>query len=109
ALKDKGIVDNGCSRHMTGKKAHLVDYQEFKGGSVSFEGGNGRITGKGKIKAGIQLTMLHSKELASPKQMTFGETETGKENSDPFMADSLPITILLPMLAIKLLLFMGYA
>nr|GEZ70356.1 ribonuclease H-like domain-containing protein [Tanacetum cinerariifolium] len=53
ALKDKGIVDSGCSRHMTGNKAHLVDYQEFKGGSVAFGGSNGRITGKGKIKAGI--------------------------------------------------------
>nr|GEV23999.1 hypothetical protein [Tanacetum cinerariifolium] len=52
ALKDKGIVDSGCSRHMTGNKAHLADYQEFKGGSVAFGGRNGRITSKGKIKAG---------------------------------------------------------
>nr|GEX50628.1 ribonuclease H-like domain-containing protein [Tanacetum cinerariifolium] len=52
ALKDKGIVDSGCSMHMTGNKAHLADYQEFKGGSVAFGGSNGRITGKGKIKAG---------------------------------------------------------
>nr|GEV77637.1 xylulose kinase-1 [Tanacetum cinerariifolium] len=52
ALKDKGIVDSGCSRHMTGTKAHLADYQEFKGGSVAFGCSNRRITGKGKIKAG---------------------------------------------------------
>nr|GEV49627.1 hypothetical protein [Tanacetum cinerariifolium] len=51
ALKDKGIVDSGCSRYMTGNKAHLADYQEFKGGSIAFRGSNGRITGKGKIKA----------------------------------------------------------
>nr|GEV51078.1 copia protein [Tanacetum cinerariifolium] len=51
ALKDKGIVDSGCSRHMTGNKTHLAYYQEFKGGSVAFEGSNGIITGKGKIKA----------------------------------------------------------
>nr|GEV25392.1 copia protein [Tanacetum cinerariifolium] len=51
ALKDKGIVDSGCSRHMTGNKAHLVNYKEFKGGSVTFGGSNGKITGKGKIKA----------------------------------------------------------
>nr|GEU73069.1 hypothetical protein [Tanacetum cinerariifolium] len=30
--------------------AHLIDYQEFKDGSVAFGGSNGRITGKGKIK-----------------------------------------------------------
>nr|GEY37209.1 ribonuclease H-like domain-containing protein [Tanacetum cinerariifolium] len=50
ALKDKGIVDSGCSRNMTGNKAHLADYQEFKSGSVSFGESNGRITGKGKIR-----------------------------------------------------------
>nr|GEX52535.1 putative ribonuclease H-like domain-containing protein [Tanacetum cinerariifolium] len=37
-------------RHMIGNKAHLVDYQDFKGGSITFGGSNGRITGKGKIK-----------------------------------------------------------
>nr|GEZ18918.1 ribonuclease H-like domain-containing protein [Tanacetum cinerariifolium] len=52
ALKDKGIVDSGCSRHMIGNKAHIADYQEFKGGSVAFGGYNGRITSKAKIKAG---------------------------------------------------------
>nr|GEV35283.1 copia protein [Tanacetum cinerariifolium] len=52
ALKDKGIVDSGCFKHMTGNKAHLADYQEFKGGSIAFGGSNGRITGKGTIKSG---------------------------------------------------------
>nr|GEV43623.1 hypothetical protein [Tanacetum cinerariifolium] len=52
ALKDKGIVYSRCFRHMTGNKAHLADYQEFKGGSVAFRGSNGRITRKGKIKTG---------------------------------------------------------
>nr|GEW20148.1 ribonuclease H-like domain-containing protein [Tanacetum cinerariifolium] len=42
-----------CSRHMIGNKAHLVDYQEFKGGSVAFGGSNGKITSKGKIKASM--------------------------------------------------------
>nr|GEX60580.1 ribonuclease H-like domain-containing protein [Tanacetum cinerariifolium] len=51
ALKDKGIGDSRCFRNMTGNKAHIADYQEFKGGSVAFEGSNGRITGKGIIKA----------------------------------------------------------
>nr|GEV66065.1 putative ribonuclease H-like domain-containing protein [Tanacetum cinerariifolium] len=32
-------------------KAYLADYQEFKGAPVAFGGSNGRITGKGKIKA----------------------------------------------------------
>nr|GEU56532.1 hypothetical protein [Tanacetum cinerariifolium] len=33
-------------------KAHLADYQEFKGGFVAFGGSNRRITGKGTKKAG---------------------------------------------------------
>nr|GFA48626.1 putative ribonuclease H-like domain-containing protein [Tanacetum cinerariifolium] len=56
ALKNKGIVDSGCSRHMTWNKAHLVDYQEFKGGSVAFRGSNGRISCKGKIKNKVLFT-----------------------------------------------------
>ncbi|GKD26380.1 hypothetical protein Tco_1232594 [Tanacetum coccineum] len=47
ALKDKGIADSGCSRHMTGTKEYLSDYQEIKGGFVAFGEGKGRITGKG--------------------------------------------------------------
>nr|GFB28713.1 hypothetical protein [Tanacetum cinerariifolium] len=29
ALKNKGIIDSGCSRHMTRNKAYLVDYQDY--------------------------------------------------------------------------------
>ncbi|GJZ23021.1 putative ribonuclease H-like domain-containing protein [Tanacetum coccineum] len=52
ALKHKGIVDSGCSRHMTGNKAYLAEYQDFHGGPVAFGGSKGYITGKGKIKTG---------------------------------------------------------
>ncbi|GJT84401.1 putative ribonuclease H-like domain-containing protein [Tanacetum coccineum] len=41
---------------------------------------------------GSQLTMLHSKELASPKQTAFG-----KDFANPLMVDSLPKTIWLSM------------
>ncbi|GJZ46120.1 ribonuclease H-like domain-containing protein [Tanacetum coccineum] len=46
ALKYKGIFNSGCSRHMTGNKALLTDYQDIDGGFVAF-GGNtkgGKIT-----------------------------------------------------------------
>ncbi|GJT46840.1 putative ribonuclease H-like domain-containing protein [Tanacetum coccineum] len=52
ALKHKGIVDSGCSKHMTGNKAYLAEYQDFNGGPVAFGGSKGYITGKGKIKTG---------------------------------------------------------
>nr|GEW51278.1 hypothetical protein [Tanacetum cinerariifolium] len=54
ALKDKGVIDSGCSRHMTGNMSYLSDFEELNGGYVTF-GGNpngGKITGKGKIKTG---------------------------------------------------------
>ncbi|GJZ09067.1 putative ribonuclease H-like domain-containing protein [Tanacetum coccineum] len=35
-LKNKGIVDSGCSRHMTRNKAYLVKYQDYNGGPVAF-------------------------------------------------------------------------
>nr|GEU58502.1 retrovirus-related Pol polyprotein from transposon TNT 1-94 [Tanacetum cinerariifolium] len=42
ALKNKVIVDSGCSRHMTGNKAYLVDYQEINdGGFVAFGSSRG--------------------------------------------------------------------
>nr|GFA22994.1 hypothetical protein [Tanacetum cinerariifolium] len=49
ALKDKGVIDNGCSRHMTGNMSYFSDSEELNGGYVAF-GGNpkgGKITGKG--------------------------------------------------------------
>ncbi|GKC97610.1 putative ribonuclease H-like domain-containing protein [Tanacetum coccineum] len=53
-LQDKGVIDSGCSRHMTGNMFYLTDYEEIDGGYVTF-GGNpkgGKITGKCTIKTG---------------------------------------------------------
>ncbi|GJZ16159.1 hypothetical protein Tco_0551836 [Tanacetum coccineum] len=36
ALKNKEIVDSECSKHMTGNKAYLVEYQDYNGGPVAF-------------------------------------------------------------------------
>ncbi|GJU32360.1 hypothetical protein Tco_1175949 [Tanacetum coccineum] len=40
ALKNKGIVDSGCSRHMTGNKAYLVEYQDYNGARLRWRKGN---------------------------------------------------------------------
>nr|GEW04203.1 ribonuclease H-like domain, reverse transcriptase, RNA-dependent DNA polymerase [Tanacetum cinerariifolium] len=39
ALKDKGVINSGCSRHMTGYMSYLSDFVELNGGYVAF-GGN---------------------------------------------------------------------
>ncbi|GJT76891.1 hypothetical protein Tco_1043616 [Tanacetum coccineum] len=30
-LKDKGVIDSGCSRHMTRNRSYLTDYEEIDG------------------------------------------------------------------------------
>ncbi|GJS59415.1 retrovirus-related pol polyprotein from transposon TNT 1-94 [Tanacetum coccineum] len=66
-LNEKGFVDSGCSRHMSGNIAHLSDFKEFDGGYVTFGGGanGGRITGKEKNKDSIEAarTMLADSKL----------------------------------------------
>ncbi|GKF38653.1 putative ribonuclease H-like domain-containing protein, partial [Tanacetum coccineum] len=49
---DTGFIDSGCSRHMIGNIAYLLDFKEFDGGYVTFGGGahGGRISSKGTLK-----------------------------------------------------------
>ncbi|GKC02692.1 uncharacterized mitochondrial protein-like protein, partial [Tanacetum coccineum] len=51
-LNDKGFVDSGCSRHMTGNITHLSDFKDFNGGYVYFgwQEHGGRNYWKGIIK-----------------------------------------------------------
>ncbi|GJY52452.1 putative ribonuclease H-like domain-containing protein [Tanacetum coccineum] len=53
-LQEKGVIDSGCSRHMTRNKSYLSDYEEIDDGFVVF-GGNpkrGKITRKGRTRTG---------------------------------------------------------
>nr|GEY77112.1 ribonuclease H-like domain-containing protein [Tanacetum cinerariifolium] len=54
ALKDKRVIDSGCSRHTKGNMSYLSDFEEINGRYVAF-GGNlngGKIPDKGKIRTG---------------------------------------------------------
>ncbi|GJU96033.1 ribonuclease H-like domain-containing protein [Tanacetum coccineum] len=42
--REKGVFDSGCSRHMTGNKCYLTEYEDYDGGLVSFGDGKGRIS-----------------------------------------------------------------
>nr|GEW46088.1 hypothetical protein [Tanacetum cinerariifolium] len=48
ALKDKGIIDSGCLRHITGNMSYVSDFKELNGGYVAFGGNSkgGKISGK---------------------------------------------------------------
>nr|GFB79931.1 ribonuclease H-like domain-containing protein [Tanacetum cinerariifolium] len=52
STRKKRVIDSGCSRHMTGNKCYLTDYEDYDGGFVSFKDGKGRISRKCKIKTG---------------------------------------------------------
>ncbi|GKC00037.1 putative ribonuclease H-like domain-containing protein, partial [Tanacetum coccineum] len=48
-LEEKGVIDSGCSRHMTRNMSYLIDFEEIDRGYVAF-GGNpkgGKITSRG--------------------------------------------------------------
>nr|GEV17960.1 putative ribonuclease H-like domain-containing protein [Tanacetum cinerariifolium] len=45
--KEKRAIDSGYSRHMTGNKCYLTDFEGYDGGFISFGDGKGRISGKG--------------------------------------------------------------
>ncbi|GKB38879.1 hypothetical protein Tco_0883821 [Tanacetum coccineum] len=51
-LKHKGVIESGCSRHMTENRSYLTYYEEIDRGFVAFGGNSkrGKITGKGKIR-----------------------------------------------------------
>nr|GFA01055.1 hypothetical protein [Tanacetum cinerariifolium] len=57
-LKDKGVIDSGCSRHMTGNRSYFTDYEEIDDRFIAFRGNSegGKITGKGKIRIDFKLT-----------------------------------------------------
>ncbi|GJY13857.1 hypothetical protein Tco_0383166 [Tanacetum coccineum] len=46
-LKDKGVIDSRCSRHMTGNISYLTDYEEIDGGFVAF--GDFKLTDKSHV------------------------------------------------------------
>ncbi|GJX24550.1 putative ribonuclease H-like domain-containing protein [Tanacetum coccineum] len=68
-LKDKGVIDSGCSRHMTGNRSYLTDYEEINGGFVTFGGSTkgGKITKKAKISTG----KLDFKDVYFVKELKF--------------------------------------
>nr|GEV97274.1 hypothetical protein [Tanacetum cinerariifolium] len=47
-FQDKGVIDSGCSRHMTENMFYLSEYEEIDGGYVAFGGDpkGGKITSK---------------------------------------------------------------
>ncbi|GKA44045.1 putative ribonuclease H-like domain-containing protein [Tanacetum coccineum] len=67
ALKNKGIVDSGCSRHMTGNKAYLAEYQDYNGSPVAF-GGSKMCDKKNKVLFTDTECLVLSPEFKLPNE-----------------------------------------
>nr|GFA68163.1 retrovirus-related Pol polyprotein from transposon TNT 1-94 [Tanacetum cinerariifolium] len=97
ALKDKGVIDSGCSRHMTRNISFLSDFEEINGGYVAF-GRNpkgGKILGKGKNKIEGKATLSLLVLVTKPHNKTPYELLLGRIPSIGFMRPfGCPVTIL---------------
>nr|GEU40156.1 hypothetical protein [Tanacetum cinerariifolium] len=66
-LKDKGVINSGCSRHLTGNMSNLSDFEAINGGYVTF-GRNpkgGKISGKGKFDGKVDEGFLVGYSVSS--------------------------------------------
>nr|GEX57571.1 hypothetical protein [Tanacetum cinerariifolium] len=84
-LQDKGVIDNGCSRNMTGNMSNLTDYEEINGGYVAF-GGNlkeGKITSRGSQSNGtaVQKNVMMQSSYNNGFQPSSDDRK--KVNEDP--------------------------
>ncbi|GJU32539.1 putative ribonuclease H-like domain-containing protein [Tanacetum coccineum] len=87
---DEGIVDSGCSRSMTGNKERLDDFQSFKGGKVTFGGGEGRITEKGQ--SGLLISQICDKK----NRVLFTDTDCLVLSNDFKLPDESMVLLRVP-------------
>nr|GFB73792.1 ribonuclease H-like domain-containing protein [Tanacetum cinerariifolium] len=111
ALKDKGVIDSGCSRYMIGNMSYLSDFEELNGGYVAF-GGNpkgGKITAKGKIKTGkldfddvyfvkeLKFNLFSVSQMCDKKNnVLFTDTECLVLSSDLKLPDASQVLLRVP-------------
>nr|GEX92297.1 putative ribonuclease H-like domain-containing protein [Tanacetum cinerariifolium] len=86
--KDIGIVDSNCSKSMTGNKEKLADFVQVKGGTVTFGGTDGKITGKGTIRTSkIDFENVYYVEELQNFNM-FSVTQICNKNNKVLFADA---------------------
>nr|GEZ38942.1 ribonuclease H-like domain-containing protein [Tanacetum cinerariifolium] len=111
ALKDKGVIESGCSRHMTGNISYLFDFEEINGGYVTF-GGNpkgGKITRKGKIRTSkldfndvyfvkeLRFNLFSVSQMCDKKNnVLFTDTECIVLSSDFKLSDDHHVLLMVP-------------
>nr|GEX51480.1 ribonuclease H-like domain, reverse transcriptase, RNA-dependent DNA polymerase [Tanacetum cinerariifolium] len=77
-LNGKGIVDSGCSRHMTRNKAYLVEYQDFNGALLLLE--------VVKVKSMPVIVENKANKTAGPKEAN-NSTEPVDQEDQAFLEE----------------------
>ncbi|GKC52341.1 ribonuclease H-like domain-containing protein [Tanacetum coccineum] len=77
-LKDKGVIKSGCSRHMTGNRSYLTDYEEIDGGFVAFGGNSkgGKIIGKACDYADSEILSIEDPRVNQENDVSVNSTNT---------------------------------
>nr|GEW01874.1 hypothetical protein [Tanacetum cinerariifolium] len=81
-LKDKGIIDSGCSRHMTWNISYLSDFEEINRGYVAF-GGNPKGDPQNTDVAAFEV-----KELESAVHVSQSSCDKTKKHDDKTKRDA---------------------
>ncbi|GJX38790.1 putative ribonuclease H-like domain-containing protein [Tanacetum coccineum] len=103
ALKNKGIFDSGCSRHMTGNKDFLSDYQDIDGGEVEQSSMVGFVLEYCPSKIVTSVKQIHA--IVDGKAVVISESSV---RSDFLFNDEDGITCLTNDAIFKNLALMGY-
>nr|GEX12932.1 ribonuclease H-like domain-containing protein [Tanacetum cinerariifolium] len=106
-----GVIDSGCSRHMTWNMSYLSNFEELNGGYVAF-GGNpqgGKNFGKGKIKTGkldfddvyfvkdLKFNLFSVSQICDKKNsVLFTDTECLVLSPDFKLADASQVLLRVP-------------
>ncbi|GKC87658.1 ribonuclease H-like domain-containing protein [Tanacetum coccineum] len=69
--KEKAVINSGCSRHMTGNKCYLDEYEDYDGGFVSFGDGKGIISRKAERKNRTLIEAVRTMLVDSKLLTTF--------------------------------------
>nr|GEW20402.1 probable sulfate transporter 3.5 [Tanacetum cinerariifolium] len=67
-VKEKGVIDSGCSRHMIGNMSYLSEYKKNDGGYVSF-GGNPQRGREGTQRNVFESLLGQNKDAIFPRNM----------------------------------------
>ncbi|GJT12875.1 hypothetical protein Tco_0859917 [Tanacetum coccineum] len=94
------------SKHMTGNKAYLAEYQDYNGGPVSFGGSKGYITGKGGLacliaKATVDESNKWHRRLAKNEGVKHTKDTGLKTNEEPVNQEDQAFLKELEMLKIQ--------